>query len=71
MSFALPPDLVQYLSKLDNFIATKIAPLQASNDNERFFDHRREHARTDWGIKVRTNIEPIHEHFTNKVQAAT
>ncbi|TVY92363.1 2-methylacyl-CoA dehydrogenase, mitochondrial [Lachnellula willkommii] len=47
-SFALPPDLIQYLSKLDNFIATKIAPLQASNDNERFFDHRREHARTDW-----------------------
>jgi len=48
MSFALPPDLVTYLSSLDDFIATKIAPLQASNDNERFFDHRREHARTDW-----------------------
>jgi len=59
MSFALPPDLVQYLSKIDNFIATKIAPLQASNDNERFFDHRREHARTDWDNQVKFNYIPI------------
>ena len=42
MSFTLPPDLVTYLSEIDKFIATKILPLQASNDNERFFDHRRE-----------------------------
>lgn len=48
MSFALPQDLVTYLAQIDAFIASKIAPLQASNDNERFFDHRREHARTDW-----------------------
>lgn len=51
MSFALPQDLVTYLSQIDTFIASKIAPLQASNDNERFFDHRREHARTDWDNK--------------------
>ncbi len=48
MSFALPPDLVAYLGQLDSFIETKIKPLQAREDNERFFDHRREHARTDW-----------------------
>jgi alkylation response protein AidB-like acyl-CoA dehydrogenase len=48
MSFSLPPDLQDYLSKLDKFIDTQISPLQASNDNNRFFDHRREHARTDW-----------------------
>ncbi|PBP26290.1 acyl-CoA dehydrogenase-like protein [Diplocarpon rosae] len=48
MNFDLPSDLVTYLSEIDNFIATSISPLQASNDNERFFDHRREHARTDW-----------------------
>ena len=48
MSFSLPPDLFSYLKEIDTFIATEIAPLQASNDNERFFDHRREHARTDW-----------------------
>lgn len=48
MSLALPRDLLAYLESLDNFIETKIAPLQAANDNERFFDHRRENARTDW-----------------------
>ncbi|KAH8650526.1 acyl-CoA dehydrogenase [Tricladium varicosporioides] len=48
VSFTLPPDLVSYLAELDNFIATKIAPLQAINDNQRFFDHRREHSRTNW-----------------------
>jgi acyl-CoA dehydrogenase len=45
MNFSIPPDLVAYLQEIDNFINTKIAPLQASNDNERFFDHRREYAR--------------------------
>jgi len=48
MNFSLPEDLQNYLTEIDKFIATKIAPLQASNDNERFFDHRREHARTNW-----------------------
>ena len=48
MDFALPADLVAYLAELDAFIAAEIAPLQAADDNERFFDHRREHARTDW-----------------------
>jgi hypothetical protein len=45
MSFSIPPDLESYLQEIDSFIEAKIAPLQASNDNERFFDHRREHAR--------------------------
>ncbi|PMD24745.1 acyl-CoA dehydrogenase NM domain-like protein, partial [Hyaloscypha hepaticicola] len=48
MSFSIPQDLVTYLHTIDDFIITRIAPLQASNDNERFFDHRREHSRTDW-----------------------
>ncbi len=48
MDFALPPELSAYLEELDAFIAAEIAPLQAQDDNERFFDHRREHARTDW-----------------------
>jgi len=48
MDFSLPDDLVAYLSELDDFIDAKIKPLQAKDDNERFFDHRREHARTDW-----------------------
>jgi alkylation response protein AidB-like acyl-CoA dehydrogenase len=48
MSFEIPPDLHEYLSTLDTFITTSITPLQTSNDNNRFFDHRREHARTNW-----------------------
>ena len=48
MDFSIPPDLQAYLDELDAFIAAEIAPLQATDDNERFFDHRREHARTDW-----------------------
>ena len=42
MDFYLPAELVSYLARLDAFIAAEIAPLQAQNDNERFFDHRRE-----------------------------
>ena len=48
MDFALPAELVAYLAELDAFIEAEIKPLQAKDDNERFFDHRREHARTDW-----------------------
>ena len=48
MDFDLPQDLVDYLAELDDFIEREIKPLQASDDNERFFDHRREDARTDW-----------------------
>jgi len=48
MDFALPQHLTDYLAELDAFIESTIKPLQARDDNERFFDHRREHARTDW-----------------------
>ncbi len=48
MDFSVPHELTDYLADLDRFIAAEIAPLQAKDDNERFFDHRREHARTDW-----------------------
>lgn len=48
MDFNLPPELEAYLDELDAFIEAEIKPLQAQDDNERFFDHRREHARTDW-----------------------
>ena len=36
------------LDQLDCFIEAQLAPLEARDDNQRFFDHRREHARTDW-----------------------
>ena len=48
MDFDVPMELRAYLAELDRFIEAKIAPLQARDDNERFFDHRREHSRTDW-----------------------
>ena len=48
MDFALPADLVAYLEELDAFIEREIVPLQEADDNMRFFDHRREDARTDW-----------------------
>ena len=48
MDFALPTDLVAYLDELDRFIAREIQPLEAADDNIRFFDHRREWARTDF-----------------------
>ncbi|HYJ97681.1 MAG TPA: acyl-CoA dehydrogenase, partial [Burkholderiaceae bacterium] len=48
MDFDLPAELTAYLAELDAFIAREIAPLQAQDDNQRFFDHRREWARTDF-----------------------
>jgi acyl-CoA dehydrogenase len=48
MDFAIPKEISDYLSVLDAFIDAEIKPLQAKDDNERFFDHRREWARTDW-----------------------
>lgn len=48
MDFAIPQELTAYLDELDAFIAAEIKPLESQDDNIRFFDHRREHARTDW-----------------------
>jgi acyl-CoA dehydrogenase len=48
MSFDIPQDIEDYLAELDAFIEAEIKPLEQQDDNIRFFDHRREHARTDW-----------------------
>jgi len=48
MDFDIPRDLQDYLAELDEFIEREIAPLEQQDDNIRFFDHRREWARTDW-----------------------
>ena len=48
MDFDIPQDIADYLVELDRFIEEKIKPLEAQDDNARFFDHRREDARTDW-----------------------
>ena len=48
MDHDIPPDLAEYLVELDDFIESEIRPLEEADDNARFFDHRREDARTDW-----------------------
>ncbi len=48
MDFELPAELTDYLAELDAFIEREIVPLEETDDNMRFFDHRREDARTDW-----------------------
>ncbi len=48
MDFEIPKDIAEYLVELDEFIEREIKPLEEQDDNVRFFDHRREDARTDW-----------------------
>jgi acyl-CoA dehydrogenase len=44
----IPQDITDYLAELDRFIEREIKPLEGQDDNIRFFDHRREWARTDF-----------------------
>ena len=46
MDFELPAPIRAKLTELDSFIETEIKPLE--REHMQFFDHRREHARTDW-----------------------
>jgi alkylation response protein AidB-like acyl-CoA dehydrogenase len=48
VNFDLPDDLAAYLVELDEFIDHVVKPIEQADDNIRFFDHRREDARTDW-----------------------
>ncbi len=48
MNFTIPRELQAFLDEVDAFIETEIKPLEEADDNIRFFDHRREHARTNW-----------------------
>jgi acyl-CoA dehydrogenase len=48
MDFDIPADIAELLLELDTFIEEVIKPLEQRDDNIRFFDHRREDARTDW-----------------------
>ena len=57
MDFEIPEDIKTYLAELDAFIVREIKPLEEQDDNIRFFDHRREYARTDWD----NDGQPRHE----------
>ncbi len=48
MNFSIPEELQAFLNEVDAFIEAEIKPLEQADDNIRFFDHRREHARTNW-----------------------
>lgn len=57
MDFDIPKDIQDYLIVLDDFIEREIKPLENKNDNIRFFDYRREDARTDWDREGLPNEE--------------
>src|SRR5574337_1718432 len=48
MDFEIPKDIAEFLADMDRFIERELHPLEQQDDNMRFFDHRRENARTDW-----------------------
>ena len=48
MDFSIPKDLTAFIGEVDGFIAKEIKPLEEQDDNIRFFDHRREWARTNF-----------------------
>jgi alkylation response protein AidB-like acyl-CoA dehydrogenase len=45
---AVPGEIAEVIEEIDAFIEAEIRPLEREGDNARFFDHRREHARTDF-----------------------
>jgi len=53
----MPAATQQLLDDLDAFIESTIKPMEAEDDNIRFFDHRREDARTDWDRDGLPNAE--------------
>jgi len=48
VDFSIPDDIQAFLKQLDQFIEDEIKPLEQQDDNMRFFDYRREYARTDF-----------------------
>src|SRR5260370_1160706 len=48
MDFEIPAEITATLAAIDEFIEREIKPLEQQDDNIRFFDHRREYARTDF-----------------------
>ena len=72
MTEDLPPDVTGLLEEIDAFIAAEIRPLEAERDNARFFDHRREYARTDFeaGGIPRAEWEELLEEMVERADRA-
>jgi len=61
MDWGVPPDVQEFLIRLDAFIDEKYRPIE--EENPQFFDHRREYFRTDWerdGVESREWLEILH-----------
>ena len=68
----LPQEVAGLLEEIDAFIAAEIRPLEAEDDNARFFDHRREFARTDFdaGGIPRAEWEALLEEMVRRADRA-
>jgi len=72
VSEQIPEDVAALIEEIDAFIAAEVKPLEAEADNARFFDHRREHARTDWdaGGIPRREWEDLLEEMVSRADRA-
>lgn len=72
MDFEIPADVQAKLEELDAFIESEIKPLENQDDNIRFFDHRREWARTDFENdgQPRPEWEALLREMRNRADAA-
>jgi acyl-CoA dehydrogenase len=70
MDFEIPAEIRATLAELDAFIEREIKPLE--EENIQFFDHRREHARTDWdgGGRPRREWEELLREMRRRADAA-
>ena len=70
LDFTIPDEIQHKLAELDEFIEREIKPLE--RENMQFFDHRREHARTDWdnGGKPRAEWEELLGEMRRRADAA-
>lgn len=70
MDFALPEHLSTLLDDMDAFIEAEIKPLE--REHIQYFDHRREHARTDWdnGGVPRREWEELLDEMRRRADAA-
>ena len=72
MEFGIPREIQDLLDRIDRFIEAEIKPLEEQDDNVRFFDHRREWARTDFenGGVPRKDWEELLREMRRRADAA-
>jgi len=70
VDFTIPAEIQRKLEELEAFIEREIAPLE--REHPEYFDHRREHARTDWenGGRPRRAWEELLREMRRRADAA-